>query len=215
MASVEALRLAVPQKLSKMMRMPLQPFEPENVSSKLAVFKSIRFDDKLAHRALHGDHQAKLVLPKQPKAGWSVKEKGQWYALPVPGVDEPMETAAEEEHLADDEGEAATAEAATAEAAAREAEAELAAQRRQRPQRRRGRLQRQWQRRRHCWQKQQLLSRSQLRRQSARDGHDARMWRVTAVLPRNATVSSAISSSDFVDYMHVRVSQTVSGVSQD
>jgi len=148
-ASVEALRLAVPQKLSKMMRMPLQPFEPENVSSKLAVFKSIRFDDKLAHRALHGDHQAKLVLPKQPKAGWSVKEKGQWYALPVPGVDEPMETAAEEEHLADDEGEAATAEAAAAEAAAREAEAELAAQRRQRPQRRRGRLQRQWQRRRH------------------------------------------------------------------
>ena len=80
-ASVQALSRAIPERLSEVMRVPLQPLAPGALRAKLLALPVIKFDNEGARRDMHGERpRARLVLPKHPTEGWKEEDQGRWWA---------------------------------------------------------------------------------------------------------------------------------------
>ena len=65
-ASVQALSRAIPERLSEVMRVPLQPLAPGALRAKLLALPVIKFDNEGARRDMHGERPRARLQP-----GWS------------------------------------------------------------------------------------------------------------------------------------------------
>ena len=81
---VEELGRAVSARMSTLTGQPLQPLSGEQLLARLSGVKRARFDHESMDRAIHGDHEPRVHLPKMPSAGWKEADRDAWWAQALP-----------------------------------------------------------------------------------------------------------------------------------
>lgn len=81
---VQQLSVRTHEKVSALVKRELPRPDMPMLKAKLAKLQAPRFDAAAARQELHGEYEAEIVVPKQPRAGWSESEQERWYAREMP-----------------------------------------------------------------------------------------------------------------------------------